>query len=160
MIVTIISFRKSLIINTLNGIIGLYDNKDKQDKQNIFYWKEFIFLCYSFRSLNLFPNRMGNGIIINFWKIQTRNLIKWYYNTFSNYSVLISDGYRFHHYALYRFADTINCSSICPIKDQLKYCFYHYLSFWQFQNESLCGSFQCSKVFKEMHIDDIRSYGK
>ena len=48
MVVTIISFRKSLVINALNGIIGLYDNKDKQDKQNMFYWKEIIiFLCYS-----------------------------------------------------------------------------------------------------------------
>jgi hypothetical protein len=43
MIVTIIFFRKSLVINTLNGIIQLYDNKDKQDKQNMSYWKEIIF---------------------------------------------------------------------------------------------------------------------
>jgi hypothetical protein len=64
MIVTIIFFRKSLVINTLNGIIGLYDNKDKQDKQNMSYWKEF-FLCYSFRSLGLFPNRVGSEAVIN-----------------------------------------------------------------------------------------------
>ena len=42
LIVTIISFHKSLISNTLNGIVGLYDNKDKQDKQNMSYWKEII----------------------------------------------------------------------------------------------------------------------
>jgi len=66
MIVTIISFRKSLIINTLNGIIELYDNKDKQDKQNRSYWKEIIFLyAIPFRSLNLFPNRVGSEAVIN-----------------------------------------------------------------------------------------------
>jgi hypothetical protein len=35
------------LFNTLNDIIGLYDNKDKQDKQNMSYWKEIIILCYS-----------------------------------------------------------------------------------------------------------------
>jgi hypothetical protein len=65
MIVTIISFRKSLIINTLNGIIWLYDNKDKQDKQNISYWKEIIILCYSLLSLGIFPNRVGSEAVIN-----------------------------------------------------------------------------------------------
>ena len=65
MIVTIIYFHKSLIINTLNGIIWLYDNKDKQDKQNMSYWKEIVFLCYSFRSLDLFPNRVGSEAVIN-----------------------------------------------------------------------------------------------
>ena len=35
-------FRKSLVINILNGIVGFYDNKDKQDKQNMSYWKEII----------------------------------------------------------------------------------------------------------------------
>jgi hypothetical protein len=45
MIVAIISFRKSLVINTLSGIIQPYDNKDKQDKQNMSYWKEIIFFC-------------------------------------------------------------------------------------------------------------------
>jgi hypothetical protein len=65
MIVTIIYSRKSLIINTLNGIIWLYDNKDKQDKQNMSYWKEIIILCYSFRSLGLFPNRVGSEAVIN-----------------------------------------------------------------------------------------------
>ena len=66
MIVTIISFRKSLIINTLNGIIWLYDNKDKQDKQNMFYWKEIIIFCaIPLHSLGLFPNRVGSEAVIN-----------------------------------------------------------------------------------------------
>jgi hypothetical protein len=65
MIVTIISFRKSLVINTLNGIIQHYDNKDKQDKQNMSYWKEIIFCAISFRSLDLFPNRVGSEAVIN-----------------------------------------------------------------------------------------------
>jgi hypothetical protein len=61
MIVTIIYFHKSLVINTLNGIIGLYDNKDKQDKQNMSYWKEFaIFCAIPFHSLGLFLSREGN----------------------------------------------------------------------------------------------------
>ena len=65
MIIKIMSFRKSLIINTLNGIIWFYDNKDKQDKQNMSYWKEIIILCYSFRSLGIFPNRVGSEAVIN-----------------------------------------------------------------------------------------------
>ena len=66
MIVTITSFRKSLIINTLNGIIWLYDNKDKQDKQNMSYWKEIIILCYySLLPLGIFPNRVGSEAVIN-----------------------------------------------------------------------------------------------
>jgi hypothetical protein len=65
MIVTIIFFRKSLVINTLNGIIWLYDNKDKQDKQNMSYWKEIIILCYSLLSLGIFPNRVGSEAVIN-----------------------------------------------------------------------------------------------
>lgn len=65
MIVTIIYFHKSLVINTLNGIIGFYDNKDKQDKQNMSYWKEIIFYAIPFHSLGLFPNRVGSEAVIN-----------------------------------------------------------------------------------------------
>jgi hypothetical protein len=61
LIVTIISFHKSLLINTLNGILGLYDNKDKQDKQNMSYWKEIILdIIYKDRStLNTMKDAMS-----------------------------------------------------------------------------------------------------
>jgi hypothetical protein len=29
------------------------------------YWKEIVFLCYSFRSLSIFPNRVGSEAVIN-----------------------------------------------------------------------------------------------
>jgi hypothetical protein len=44
----------------LNSIIGLYDNKDKQDKQNMSYWKEIIFLCaIPFHSSGFIPKQGG-----------------------------------------------------------------------------------------------------
>mgnify|MGYP003410857132 FL=1 len=44
MIVIIMSCHKLLVISMLYNIIEPYDNKDKQDKQNISYWEEFILL--------------------------------------------------------------------------------------------------------------------
>ena len=44
MIVIIMSCYKLLVISMLYNIIEPYDNKDKQDKQNISYWEEFILL--------------------------------------------------------------------------------------------------------------------
>ena len=40
----IMSCHKLLVISMLYNIIEPYDNKDKQDKQNISYWEEFILL--------------------------------------------------------------------------------------------------------------------